>query len=85
MSFRLYESAWVQLDGVDQPFQVHKDPANPAAFNVGGHQYDIDARPLTRTSDAPRIASILSIQAAREAGLRSNYGEGADAARRPAR
>ena len=85
MSFRLYESAWVQVDGADLPLQVHKNPANPAAFDVGGFQYDIDARPLAKASDAPRIVSILSIQAAREAGLRSHYGEGSDAARKPSR
>ena len=73
MSFRLYESAWVQIEGVEKPAQVHKDRINPAAFNVEGFQYDIDARALSETSGAPRLLSILSFQAIREAGLHGNY------------
>ncbi len=85
MSFRLYESAWVSVAGVDQPIQVHKDPANPAAFDVGGYKYDIDARPLVNNADTPKITALLSIQAVREAGLRSHYGDEADSGPRKAR
>ncbi len=70
---RLYESAWVRVDGVEAPVQVQKDRANPAAFNVGDYQYDIDGRALKTAPDAPRIVSILSLQAVREAGLRQDY------------
>ncbi len=76
MSFRLYESAWVCLEGVEQPVQAHKDRDNMAGFNVGGYQYDIDARALPTSHGAPRISSILSLQDVREAGLRTNYNHG---------
>ncbi len=72
-SFRLYESAWVEVEGAAQPLQVHRSPENPGVFAVGSGLYDIDARALP-PGDAPRILSILSLQAVREAGLRSNYG-----------
>ncbi len=74
MSFRLYESAWVRIDGMDEPVQVRKDPQRLGAFLVAGHTYDIDARPVTPSSGAPAIASLLSVQAVHEAGLRSSYG-----------
>ena len=70
---RLYVTAWVQLDGQEQPFQVHKDRNNAAIFNVGDWQYDIDARPMRTSPDAPRIVKILSLQDARELGLRQDY------------
>ncbi len=73
MSFRLYESAWVQVEGFDEPAQAHKDRSNLAAFNVMGFQYDIDARPLPSSPGAPRLLSLLSLQAIREAGLSSGY------------
>ena len=73
MSFRLYASAWVRVDGVDEPVLVQKDPHRPGAFLIGDHAYDIDARPLAPASGAPAIASILSIQAVHEAGLRNIY------------
>jgi hypothetical protein len=73
MSFRLYESAWVYVEGDPNPNQVHKDAANLGVFNVGGHQYDIDARPLPRATGTPTILSILSLQDARAAGLSSHY------------
>ena len=73
MSFRLYESAWVLIEGNPEPMQVHKDAANLGIFNVGGHQYDIDARPLARSVGTPNILSILSLQAVKEAGLVSRY------------
>ena len=77
MSFRLYESAWVMVEGIEAPVAVHRDPVNRAAFQVGDCQYDVDARPL-HPRDAPPILSILSLQAVREAGLHSNYGGGMD-------
>lgn len=70
---RLYETAWVQLNGQEQPLQVHKDRSNAAIFNVGDYQYDIDGRPMRTTPDAPRIVKILSLQEARELGLRQDY------------
>ena len=73
MSFRLYESAWVRVEGIEEPVRVHKDPRNPGTFRVADHAYDIDARPMTRDSGAPDIVSILSVQAAREAGLSTAY------------
>lgn len=79
MSFRLYESAWVNVDGVDMPCQVHRDPINVAAFIIGDYRYDIDARPLAGAGQTPAIRSILSLQAMREAGLRSNYNRDVEA------
>jgi hypothetical protein len=73
MSFRLYASAWVRVDGVDTPVLVQKDPRHPGAFLVGDYSYDIDARPLAPASGAPAITSILSMQAVHEAGLRNTY------------
>ncbi len=73
MSIRLYESAWVRIEGGDQPLQVHGDRKNAAAFNVGEYQYDIDGRPLRYAEAAPAIAAVLSLQMAREAGLATNY------------
>ena len=70
MSFRLYESAWVLLEGSDQPIQVHKDRTNAGAFHVNEFLYDIDARALPSAMVVPRIAQILNLQAVREAGLR---------------
>ncbi|ESQ76680.1 hypothetical protein ABAC402_03115 [Asticcacaulis sp. AC402] len=76
MNFRLYESAWVVVEGSDAAMQAHRDPLRPGAFRVGEFSYDIDARALS--PEAPKLLSILSLQAAREAGLRSNYGSGSD-------
>ncbi len=78
MSFRLYESAWVAVEGAENPMQVHKDPVDKAAFIVGDFRYDIDARPLPPGSAAPPILSLLSLSDVREAGLRSNYGRDPD-------
>ncbi|EGF89233.1 hypothetical protein ABI_45800 [Asticcacaulis biprosthecium C19] len=71
-NFRLYESAWVLVEGLEAPVQVHKDPGKPGAFRVGEHLYDIDARAMTAGS--PKLLSILSLQAMSGAGLlgRSN-------------
>lgn len=70
---RLYESAWVLIEGHEQPLQVSRDRSNAAVFNVGDWQYDIDARPFKTNPDAPPVVKILSLQAAREAGLRQDY------------
>ncbi|MEI9904040.1 MAG: hypothetical protein WDN06_08670 [Asticcacaulis sp.] len=78
MSFRLYESAWVYLEGLDEPVQVRRDPVNRAAFHVGSFPYDIDARPLSPGRATPHILSILSLEAVRAAGLHSHYGRDID-------
>ena len=74
MSFRLFESAWVRVEGRDEPVQAQKNPQMLGTFLVGSHSYDIDARPVDPRSVTPAITSILSIQAMHEAGLNSNYG-----------
>ena len=76
MTFRLYESAWVAVDGIAEPQQVHRDAINRAAFNIGSFQYDIDARALDK--DAPRILSLLTLQDVREARLSNQYGRDAE-------
>ena len=73
MAIRLYDSAWVRIEGREEALQVQRDRKKPAAFNVGDYQYDIDARPLRETDAAPAIIMIHSLQSAREAGLPSNY------------
>lgn len=73
MSIRLYESAWVTVEGVEEPCQVHRDPSNRAVFIANGHRYDVDARAFSKDGDTPPILSILSLQAMRESGLRSGY------------
>lgn len=73
MSLRLYDSAWVMVEGMEHPQRVTKDRKNPAAFNVGDHQYDIDGYGLVRGDNPPKITEILSLQAVKEAGLRSDY------------
>jgi hypothetical protein len=78
MSIRLYESAWVDLEGHERPLQVHKDARNPAAFNVGDFQYDIDGRPLDMSVGAPKILGIYNLQAAKEAGLKADYRPSSD-------
>ena len=78
MSFRLYEGAWVQVAGRDAPAQARKDRSNLAAFNVAGHQYDIDARPLVPADGAPTLLSLLNLQAVREQGLNSGHGPDLD-------
>ncbi|MDV6331057.1 hypothetical protein [Asticcacaulis sp. 201] len=80
MGIRLYDSAWVVVEGLEQPLQVRKDPRNPAAFTVGDHQYDIDGRPIKNLDLVPRITAIHSLQSAREAGLRIHYDGNADPA-----
>ncbi len=73
MSIRLYESAWVDLEGQERPVQAHKDPKNAAAFNIGDYQYDIDGRPMPASSGAPKIVAIYNLQSAKEAGLKADY------------
>ena len=73
MSFRLYESAWVRVEGSDKPVQARKDKSHLGAFLVGDFRYDIDARALPNQADAPNLLSILSLQAVREADLRGQY------------
>ena len=77
MSTRLYDTAWVSVEGVEQPLQVQKDRRNPAAFIVGDYSYDIDGRPLALQGAAPKILNLHSLQSAREAGLRINIDVGA--------
>ncbi len=73
MAIRLYQSAWVLIEGDDKPLQVQRDRKNAAAFNVGDYQYDIDGRRLRASDPAPAIVAVLSLQAAREAGLATDY------------
>ncbi len=73
MAIRLYDSAWVRLEGRDDNQQVRKDSRNPAAFNVADYQYDIDGRPLRASDTAPAIVLVHSLQSAREAGLSTTY------------
>jgi hypothetical protein len=73
MTIRLYDSAWVAVEGVERPLQVVKDTRNPAAFNVGNFQYDIDGYPLRPEDTAPRITKLHTLQSAREAGLSTEY------------
>ena len=79
MAIRLYDSAWVRIEGSDDALQVQKDIKNPAAFNIGDHQYDIDARPLRLADGVPAIVFIHSLQSAREAGLSTQYRQTAHA------
>lgn len=76
MGIRLYDSAWVVLDGIDGPVQVRRDRRDAGAFNVGDFQYDIDGRPLKTSAAAPRIAMVHNLQTAREAGLSTSYSLG---------
>jgi len=77
MSFRLYDSAWVRVDGIEAPLQAHKDRQNAGIFVVGDYRYDIDARPLPSNDPAPPIVAILNLHAVREAGLHTGYRHGA--------
>ena len=73
MATRLYESAWVRIEGSEQLHQVRRDRRNAGAFHIGGHAYDIDGRPLPPSDAAPAIVEVLSLQAVREAGLITTY------------
>ena len=76
MSFRLYDGAWVRVDGIEEPLQVHKDRQNAGVFIVGTERYDIDARALPSNGPVAALVSILSLQAVREGGLHSTYRHG---------
>ena len=78
MTIRLYDSAWVELEGQRSPLQVFKDRKNPAIFNVGEFQYDVDGRPSKSTVDALTIVRLHSLQSARDAGLATDYKRNAD-------
>jgi hypothetical protein len=71
MGVRLYDSAWVRLEGHDAPLRVSKDEKNPSYYIIGDHKYDIDGRAIS--SEAPKIAELLSLQSAKEAGLKADY------------
>jgi hypothetical protein len=77
MGLRLYDSAWVTVAGLAEPLQVRKDRKNPAIFNVGDFQYDIDGRPTLVSVNAPVLTGLHSLQSAKEAGLRTDYNHNA--------
>jgi len=66
---RLYDSAWVRIDGFDAPVQAFKNKRNAALFDVGDHQYDIDGRAAPGNPDAPALSKILSLSEIRELAL----------------
>lgn len=71
---RLYDSAWVRVEGrEDQPIQAYKNTRNAALFDIGGFQYDIDGRGSPAASGAPRLLALLSLTEVREQGLASGY------------
>ena len=73
MSIRLYESAWVQAEGIEAPLNVRKSRQNAGHFHVGDYLYDVDGRPIARDGIPPRLTAVLSLQAVKEAGLNSDY------------
>jgi hypothetical protein len=73
MAIRLYDSAWVMLRDSDQPHKVIKNRANPAMFEVGGYHYDIDGRAFHFAETVPDIVQILTIRAAQDMGLSTQY------------
>ena len=73
MAIRLYDSAWVQVEGKGEAVQVFKDRNNPAAFNIDGHLYDIDGRPFAGHQTAPAIVRLHSLQSAKDVGLAPSY------------
>ena len=77
MGTRLYDTAWVSVEGVEQPLQVRKDKRNPAAFVVGDYFYDIDGRAMGSQGPVPRILTVHSLQSAREIGLKVSVDMGA--------
>lgn len=67
---RLYDSAWVRLEGNDQkPVRVFKNRTNPALFDVGDYQYDIDGRPAPGHAEAPALSALLSLRDIRDLAL----------------
>jgi hypothetical protein len=69
MSIRLYDTAWIELEGQATPVQVRRDVQRHDVFRVGDQGYDIDGRPDVSTLEAPRIVRVLSLQTVRESGL----------------
>ncbi len=69
MSIRLYDTAWIELEGQATPIQARRDTFRHDVFHVGDHAYDIDGRPVSATPDQPRIVRVLSLQSVREIGL----------------
>ncbi len=69
MSNRLYDTAWIELEGLTEPLQARRDPLRHDIFHVGDHAYDIDGRPDLASATAPRIVRVLSLQTVRESGL----------------
>ncbi len=71
MSIRLYDTAWIELEGHSAPVQVRRDTARPEIFRGAGFEYDIDGRPkgAPDTDAAPRVIRILNLQTVRETGL----------------
>ena len=67
MSIRLYDTAWIELEGAAAPVQVRRDIQRHDLFRVGDHAYDIDGRP--GSDEMPRIVRVLSLQSVREVGL----------------
>ncbi len=66
---RLYDCAWVRLEGTDAPVQAFKNKRNLALFDIGEHQYDIDGRPAPGNAHAPGLAGLLSLSEIRALGL----------------
>ena len=73
MSVRLYDSAWVVVEGIERPLVVRRDVKNATVFHVGEFQYDVDGRPLRSSAGAPEILKLHSLQSAQEAGLSISY------------
>ena len=69
MSIRLYDTAWIELEGHSAPIQVRRDSDRPDIFRGGGFEYDIDGRPKAAIEMTPRVVRILNLQTVRETGL----------------
>lgn len=68
---RLYDSAWVRVDGSDTPVQAFKNKRNAALFDVGDYQYDIDGRASPSDLATPILRKLLSLSEIRELALSS--------------
>ena len=69
MSIRLYDTAWIELEGLPAPVQVRRDAQRHDVYRVGEHAYDIDGRADVSAAGSPRIVRVLSLQSVREVGL----------------
>lgn len=69
MSIRLYDTAWIELEGQAEPVQVRRDAQRHDIYRVGDHAYDIDGRATPAAQASPRIMRVLSLQSVREVGL----------------